>query len=193
MDQFNTLTPTIKVVYYTHPFCPVSERMQQHWCRLTSEYGHHLSFKFCMAAGMDSAFPATKTKFACQAVKAAELQSSWAADLFLDAIRTEMAQGRQDLCEPESLLEIARMCAKKNPSTMDFNRFAQELDSRKTRQAVLDDLNKIRINRVDTLPTLTFTVDGKGLKVTGYKTYHQLVDLVKRVSQAGIDIVGFAH
>ncbi|MDR6806974.1 putative DsbA family dithiol-disulfide isomerase [Dyadobacter sp. BE34] len=71
---------------------------------------------------------------------------------------------------------------------MDFNRFVQELDSRKSRQAVLDDLNKIWINRVNTLPTLTFTVDGKGLKMTGYKTYPQLLDFMKRVSKMAMEM-----
>lgn len=193
MDQFQTSNPKIKIVYYTHPFCPVSERMQQHWRRLLSDHGRYLSFKFCIAASADSACTNAKSTFVCQAVKAAELQSPWAAHLFLDAVRTEMAQDRQDLAEANVLIEIARTVAKKSPSILDFNRFIEDLDSRRSRQAVLDDLNKLRINRVDQLPTLTFTVDGRGLKVTGYKTYYQLLDLMKRVSPAatGINMVGF--
>lgn len=192
MDQFNTIVPRIKVVYYTHPFCSVSGKMQMHWRRLLLEYGQYLSFKFCIAVKEDAGLTNTKSLSACRAVKAAELQSPWAADLYLDAIRTELTFGQQDVTKTEVLVDIARLVARKNPQTLDFNRFIEEVDSRKSRQALADDQNKLLINRINQFPTLTFTVNGKGIKVTGYKDYFQLLDVIKRISppRGGIFVPG---
>lgn len=183
MDQKNTFThPKIKIVYYTHPLCPVSGKMQEHWRRLLSDFGQYISFKFCMAETVSGLPPETKTSFACQAVKTAELQSPWAADLYLDALRSVVATGERDISRLEVLVEVAREVGKKNPVKFNFDRFSKEFDTRKSRQAVQEDLQKIRINRIDQLPTITFTVDSRGFKTTGYKSYEQLLQLLMKIS-----------
>lgn len=155
--------------------------MQEHWRRLLGDFGNYISFKFCMADSVQGLPSDIKSTFACQAVKTAEQQSPWAADLYLDALRSVAATGQRDISKLEILVDIAREVGKLHPGKFNFDRFIREFDTRKSRQAVHEDLLKIRINRIDQLPTLTFTVGGKGFKSSGYKSYDQLLDLVRKL------------
>ncbi|WP_353720258.1 DsbA family protein [Dyadobacter sp. 676] len=189
MDQLRLNHTNIKIVYYTHPLCPVSWRMQKDWQQFISVFGQFLSFRFCMSAPAlnvpdvsldnNTKLPATN---ACQAVKAASLQSQWAADTFLDALRKAAMQDERDVSQMDVLVEIAREISRNHRQIFDLQRFGMDLNSRYTRRAIQDDLLKIRINKVDRFPTITFTVDGKGIKVTGYNSFDQLASIFRKLS-----------
>lgn len=176
----------VKVVYYTHPLCPVSWAMQAEWERFTEHFGKYISTQFCMAGNApdtsetpeNSVFPAYVT---CLAVKAAGLQSPVAADLYLGRLRKAAMAEQLDVLQPNVLVGLAREISKYHRNQFDFHRFGKDFDTRAARQALHADLQKAHCNRIDRFPTLTFTVKGRGVKLAGYCTYAKLVAAVNKL------------
>lgn len=192
MDQHSLISTNVKIIYYTHPLCPVSWTMQDDWQRFVTVFGQGINFRFCMSGLAQAAPQETEpgpdgnTKLpaaiACQAVKAASLQSQWAADLYLDALRKAAMTTDQDISQMDVLVDIGRNISRDHRKVFDLQRFGMDVNSRITRRALQEDLMKIRINKVERFPTITFTVDGKGIKLTGHNTYEQLVAAYRKLS-----------
>nr|WP_295922074.1 DsbA family protein [uncultured Dyadobacter sp.] len=176
----------VKIVYYTHPLCPVSWAMQADWQRFVGTFGPYISTQFCMAGNASDpaqspekgAFPAYVT---CLAVKAAGLQSSVAADLYLGRLRKAAMAEQRDILQPSVLAELAREISKYYRGEFDFHRFGKDFDTRATRQALHADVQKAYCNRIDRFPTLTLTVAGKGIKIAGQATYEKLVTAIRKL------------
>lgn len=176
-----------RIVYYTHPLCPVSWRMQENWREFISAFGHLASFKFCMATwkaedqnpGADGKTAYVK---ASQAVKAASLQSQWAAHFYLDALRNAAMAEQRDISQVNVLVDIAREVSRAHRNVFDLQRFGEDFNSPATRRALHDDELKIRVNKVEHIPTITFTVDGKGIKATGLVTTEELKRMLGRIT-----------
>jgi putative protein-disulfide isomerase len=197
MDVENYGQKIVKVTYYTHPACEVSWDMQNHWRLFVDQFRDQLTYQFCMSAlGPDySQLLSRKSALggegmssyqSCLAVKAAGLQSVLAADLFLDKLRIAKMTENRDITAPAELVDIARQTSKENPGRFSFHRFADEFYSRNSRQALKSDLQKQFSNKIEILPTLTFTVAGKGIKLTGFQSYEQLVNALQRLQSAAV-------
>ncbi|WP_169409393.1 DsbA family oxidoreductase [Dyadobacter beijingensis] len=173
----------INVVYYTHPLCPVSFQMQDAWREFVSTFGDVINYKFCISA-QNNAFGAagepSGTK-AAQAVKAASLQSQVAADLYLDILRKAALTEGRDISEPQLLVDLARQISRNHRKVLDLHRFGSDFGSPSTRRALQSDEVKIRVNQIVCCPTITFTTEGRGIKATGLLTYHQLVQMLKKM------------
>lgn len=192
MDRNSLISTNVKIIYYTHPLCPVSWSMQEDWQRFVTIFGHAIHFRFCMSGLAQGApqetepGPESSAKLpaaaACQAVKAASLQSQWAADLYLDALRRTAMTTGQDISQMDVLVDIARDISRNHRKVFDLQRFGMDVNSRVTRRALQEDLMKIRINKLERFPTITFTVDGKGIKLTGHNSYEQLVATFRKLS-----------
>nr|WP_295926799.1 DsbA family protein [uncultured Dyadobacter sp.] len=184
--------PTIKVVYYTHPLCVDSWAMQPCWDQLIQNFGELLSFHFCMTSAPTSAedaIPAPGTSaakstrdVASLAVKAAALQSQRAADLYLAGLRRAAMAEQQDISRMDILVEVAREVSKYHRNILNLHQFGKDFDSRASRQALYEDQQKIRLNGIRTVPTLTFTLEGKGIKVSGVNSYERLTGILAKLS-----------
>ncbi|MBO9616551.1 MAG: DsbA family protein [Dyadobacter sp.] len=175
----------VNIVYYTQPLCPVSWRMQQHWHEFTTKFSELINVRFCLAT-----FDATSRNprpghepsniKACQAVKAVSLQSQRAADLYLNALRKAALHEGQDISLPHVLVDLAREISRENRGILDLQKFGTDFDSSATRRALQNDALKIRTNKIDSCPTITFTVNGGGIKATGFLSFQQLAAMLKK-------------
>lgn len=182
----------IRIVYYTHPLCSESWQMQESWQRLLDEFGRQVSIHICIGdcpAALGSKpdaqrgpGPKSTRDIAGLAVKTASLQSQSAADLYLAALRKAAFADERDISKLDVLVDVAREVSKYHRHKFDLQRFGKDFDSRLSRQALFDDQQKIRLNNISTLPTLTFTVAGRGMKVTGFNSFEQLARIMGRLS-----------
>lgn len=192
MSHYKNDAPNIKVVYYTHPLCADSWAMQPCWAQLIQNFGQLLSFHLCMAAAptAEKDMAATPDTFAAKgtrdiatlAVKAASLQSQRAADLYLAALRKAAMADHRDISEMDVLVAVAREVSKHHRSIFNLHQFGKDFDSRASRHALSEDQQKIRLNGIRVIPTLTFTLDGKGIKVTGISSCERLTGILERLS-----------
>ncbi|MCF0072812.1 DsbA family protein [Dyadobacter sp. CY261] len=190
MDLQNSHCDKVKVVYYTYPQCAASWAMQRTWEELLTNFKEFVSLQICMtgvpqlpALGHETARTAKVPRdMACLAVKAASLQSQWTADLYLAELRKACMVEHQDISKLDVLVQIARQVSKNNRGIFDLHRFGQDFDSRACRQSLYEDQQKIRINNITESPTLTFTIDGKGIKVSGYQRYQRFADILHSLS-----------
>lgn len=116
------------------------------------------------------------------AVKAAALQSQRAADLYLGALRRAAMADLRDISKMDVLVEVAREVSKYHRNILDLHQFGKDFDSRASRQALHEDQHKIRLNGIHVVPTLTFTLDGKGIKVSGVNSYERLTGILAKLS-----------
>jgi hypothetical protein len=177
MKQAYEKTAALKVTFYTHPLCKVSWQMQHDWTRFYSDYRNLASFKICMGEmplNSDALEKPSKSAHICLAVKAASLQSELAGHLYLGALREAIWGQNVDFSSLDVLIAIARKVNQCHRGQFDFNRFAGELTGKYARLALQEDLRKFHVNRVHLLPTITFTRQGKGIKLEGFRGYRQL-------------------
>ncbi|MCF2494744.1 DsbA family protein [Dyadobacter chenhuakuii] len=178
----NSFSQPIKIVYYTYPLCQISWGMQESWRRLVKTYGDRISFQFCLARENDKSSDVELSSYsACLAVKAAGLQSPTAADLFLNKLREAAMEEKRDISRVDVLVEVAREVNKQHRGLLDLHRFGKDFDAKATRQALHADLEKIHRNRIDSFPTITMTLAGKGLKLAGHCSYQRLTTALHKL------------
>lgn len=160
--------------------------MQQHWHEFTTKFSELINVRFCLATSdatarsADAAGHESSNIRACQAVKAVSLQSQRAANLYLSALRqAALAEGR-DISLTQVLVDLAREISRENHGVLDLQKFGNDFDSAATRRALQKDALKIRTNKIDSCPTITFTVNGYGFKVTGFHSFQQLAAMLKK-------------
>lgn len=186
MEPINLNRTIVNIVYYTQPLCPVSWRMQQHWQEFTTKFSELINVRFCLAARDATSRSAEGQGYgpsnirACQAVKAVSLQSQRAANLYLSALRKAALADGKDISHTGVLVDLAREISRENPGILDLQRFGTDFDSPATRRALQQDALKIRTNKIDSCPTLTFTVNGRGLKATGFLSFPQMAAMLQK-------------
>ncbi|SEJ39409.1 Thioredoxin [Dyadobacter sp. SG02] len=119
----------------------------------------------------------------CLAVKAASLQSQPAANLYLAYLRQAFMVGGSDPSSLDTLIEIARHVSRRHPDMLNFQRFFEQFDCAQSRQALFEDRKKNQINRIVSMPTLTFTFLGKGIKLSGNCSYDSMVEAFQQLSK----------
>lgn len=119
----------------------------------------------------------------CIAVKAAELQSLAAGDLYLRRVREAlMAQGR-NVARRQVLLDVAAELAGERPDAFSLARFEHDLEGAAAREAFQSDLDAARDAGVERFPTLVLRAHGgEVLRVVGYRPYDALLEVVGRVA-----------
>jgi len=185
MDRKSGINDRIKIVYYTHPFCRDSQRMQENWDRLVSVCGELVSFQLCMMPKEsvqknewnENLFE-NNCHLACVAVKSASLQSELAAHCYLTAIREAVFPSHQDISKIEILVEVARQVSRSNREVFSLQRFSEDFNSVTSRPALDQDHRKAHVNRIQESPTFTFTIEGKGVKVAGYQSFERILGII---------------
>ena len=115
----------------------------------------------------------------CIAVKAAELQSLEAGDLYLVRVREAlMAQGR-NVARRQVLLDAAAELAGDLPGAFSLARFELDLEGAAALEAFRSDLNATRDAGVERFPTLVLrTPSGQVLRIVGYRPYDALLEAI---------------
>ena len=120
---------------------------------------------------------------ACLAVKAAELQSAEAADLYLRRLREAVMTARRNIARREVLLEVADEAAAAAPDRLDPERLGHDLDATPARDALREDIKEARYRGIGRFPTLTLRHrSGAGVVVVGYRPYETLLSAIARVA-----------
>jgi putative protein-disulfide isomerase len=124
-----------------------------------------------------SSFPA------CLAVKAAELQSAEAADLYLRRLREAVMAKRRNIARREVLLQVADEAAAAAPDRLDAERLRDDLDGARARDALREDIKEARYRGIGRFPTLTLhRARGAGIMIVGYRPYETLLAAVARIA-----------
>jgi predicted DsbA family dithiol-disulfide isomerase len=120
---------------------------------------------------------------ACLAVKAAELQSADAADLYLRRLREAVMTQRRNIARREVLLELADELAAAAPDRLDAERLGRDLDGQAARDALREDIKEARYRGIGRFPTLTLrNPGGAGIVLVGYRPYEALLSGLARVA-----------
>lgn len=119
----------------------------------------------------------------CLAVKAAELQSADAADLYLRRLREAVMTQRRNIARPEVLLELADEVAAGAPDRLDAVRLRRDLDGQAAREALREDIKEARYRGIGRFPTLTLCLrGGTGIVLVGYRPYEALLSALARIA-----------
>jgi predicted DsbA family dithiol-disulfide isomerase len=120
---------------------------------------------------------------ACLAVKAAELQSADAADLYLRRLREAVMAQRRNIARREVLLEVADEAAAAAPDRLDAARLRHDLDAAAARDALREDIKEARYHGIGRFPTLTMRrAGGAGVMIVGYRPYEVLLAAMARIA-----------
>jgi putative protein-disulfide isomerase len=127
--------------------------------------------------------PPSSSYPSCVAVKAAELQSLEAGDLYLQRVREAlMAQGR-NVARRQVLLDVATELGGDRPDAFSAIRFERDLDSAAAREAFRSDLNAARDAGIGRFPTLTLRAPGgEARMIVGYRPHDALLVAVRHVA-----------
>lgn len=179
----------VKVTFYTHPFCETSRDMLSELIRFYNEFNGLITFRLCLGESFlnDETVSNGKSYEMCLAVKAASLQSEISALLYLNEVCLVLHQEGVKLLNTAELIRIARQVGHKYGGQFDFNRFCDDLTSKQARQVYNQDLLKFHINRISCTPAITFTCEGKGMKLQGKKSYQQLVRVLNQFLSSLVD------
>ena len=120
---------------------------------------------------------------ACLAVKAAELQSADAADLYLRRLREAVMTQRCNIARREVLVELAEELAAAAPDRLDAERLGRDLDGQAARDALREDIKEARYRGIGRFPTLTLRPPGgTGILLVGYRPYEALLCALARIA-----------
>lgn len=119
---------------------------------------------------------------ACLAVKAAGLQSPWAAEVYLRRAREVVMTERRNISRPDVLEALADEVAALHPGVLDPARFRRDLNGEEARAAFRNDLMDARYRRIERFPALTVQAGGHGVVLYGYRPYAALLEAVLTVA-----------
>ncbi|MGN6371363.1 MAG: DsbA family protein [Phycisphaerae bacterium] len=127
--------------------------------------------------------PPASSYVPCIAVKAAEQQSSIAAELFLRAAREAVLMYGQNIARESILLEVAETLSRNHPAHFDLDRFRQDLYAPPAADALRTDLMHAAYRNIGRFPTLTLHLPhhARGLLLTGYRPYPALLDAIHQL------------
>ncbi len=121
---------------------------------------------------------------ACIAVKAAELQSPVAAEVYLRRVREAIMLHGQNISEWEVLLQVGQELAQEQPELLDIGQLKQDMSGEAARKAFEDDLQQVRLHSISRFPTLTMRREGsgEGVLVVGYRPFAALEKALQQVA-----------
>lgn len=120
--------------------------------------------------------PPASSYLPCVAVKAAGLQSPWAAERYLSMLREAVMTGRRNIARRKVLIELAEQLARTQPDRFDVDALTRDLDSPEALAAFRDDLSLAQYRNIGRFPTLTLqSSGGTGAIVVGYRPYEALL------------------
>lgn len=131
--------------------------------------------------------PPSSSLPACLAVKSAELQSMQAGRLYLYAAQEAVMKDGLNISNGQVLAEIAARLASKYPQTFDYDTFVSDYNSPASIQALKADLEKVRYHKIGRFPTVTMTIKGRGLILTGYRPFEVLQQAFLHIAPAYAD------
>lgn len=120
---------------------------------------------------------------ACIAVKAAEMQSPTAAEVYLRKVREAVMLHGKDISDWEVLQKVGHELAKAQPGLLDGEKLQQDMGSKEARSAFEQDLQKVRLHGISRFPTLTIKKAGEenGVMIVGYRPYEALQTALEQV------------
>jgi predicted DsbA family dithiol-disulfide isomerase len=114
---------------------------------------------------------------ACVAVKCAALQSAIAEEKYLRYAReAAMIHGR-NIARQNVLFEIAEQLA--DEINFDVHQFKEDYTTGAGIENFKNDMQQVQYKNINRFPTLTVTNGESGIIVTGYRSYHSLLDVMK--------------
>jgi predicted DsbA family dithiol-disulfide isomerase len=159
-------------VNYTDPINSICRpsQMAPLWFHVSQLFSVPLDEKIWLEDPPPSSYPA------CAAVKAAELQSPQAADLYLLRLRKAVTLERRNIARREELLRLATDLGAQEPDLFDAERFAQQLHGPAALELFREDLQRTSYLGIDRFPTLVMRRIGEqaGIQVKGYRPYEVL-------------------
>lgn len=176
--------PELAATYFTDPLCDPLNDVERPLhlgalSRQASEIGGvPIADRIWVEDPPASSYPA------CIAVKAAEVQSLEAGDLYLRRVREALvAQGR-NVARRQVLLAVAAELARDRPDALSLTRFEHDLESAAARKAFGSDLNTARDAGVERFPTLVLRRPGGEVRtIVGYRPYDALLEAVGQFAQ----------
>ncbi|GAA5532180.1 DsbA family protein [Deinococcus aluminii] len=163
---------------FTDPLNDVSRPIQLGplWVQVRHTSGMPLDDRLWFADPPASSYPA------CLAVKAAGLQSPWAAELYLRRTREAVMTDARNIARRDVLEALADEVAGASPGVLDPERLRRDLDGEEARAAFRDDLMEARYRRIERFPALTVRRGERGVVLVGYRPYPALLDALLRVA-----------
>jgi predicted DsbA family dithiol-disulfide isomerase len=164
---------------YSDPLNSVSRPLQMGpiWREAQHLTGVSVDDRIWMEDPPASSYPA------CLAVKAAELQSAEAADLYLRRLRAAVMTQRRNIARREVLLELADEVAAAAPDRLDADRLRRDLDGPAAREALREDIKEARYRGIGRFPTLTLCLPGgTGIVLVGYRPYEALLSALAGIA-----------
>ncbi|SDG58382.1 Thioredoxin [Dyadobacter soli] len=111
---------------------------------------------------------------ACLAVKSAGLQSERAGHLYLYVAQEAVMKDALNISKREVLIQIAARLSEKYPNLFSCETFINDFNNQAGIQALKADLEKVRYHKIGRFPTVTMTIKGQGLILTGYRPFDVL-------------------
>lgn len=126
--------------------------------------------------------PPSSSYPACFAVKTAELQGKEAMELYLRHVREAVMFNGRDVSKANVLIKLAEEVATKFPEIFDFVEFRDDFLAQKALDSFQQDLDRAKRCSVNRCPTLIIKPTmGRGVVITGYRTYDVLVSALQQV------------
>lgn len=115
----------------------------------------------------------------CLAVKAMELQSPTAADLYLRRLREAVMLESRNISHSQVLLEVANELGTATPDLFQYEDFVAAFGSPNARSALEDDVREARFRGVGRFPCLVIRTPGRQPNyLVGWRPYPVLRDLL---------------
>lgn len=114
---------------------------------------------------------------ACLAVKCAGMQGTHAAAQMLRALREALMLHGQNIAHKKALHDVADKVEKY--TDFDAALFCRQLSSKECIDLLRKDLQEVRYRQVKRSPSFAFTVNGKGVILTGYRPYSVLKETLE--------------
>jgi putative protein-disulfide isomerase len=128
--------------------------------------------------------PPTSSYPACIAVKTAALQGVVSSELMLKSIWQAVMVDSVDISKNDSLMDLAKAVSLRYPDTINFDQFLDDYAKNRGLDSFREDLRQVAYHKVGRFPTLTFTKNGKGFIMTGYRPYEALAEAFNQLLPA---------
>lgn len=120
---------------------------------------------------------------ACIAVKCAQEQSAEAGELYLRQLREAVMLRGENMASFDRLLRLAASLAAQHPALLNLERFLQNLEANKGKDAFRTDLEEVRSKAIRRFPSLVFRRKGAApLILQGYRPYAVWLELMQTLA-----------
>jgi putative protein-disulfide isomerase len=127
--------------------------------------------------------PPASSYLACTAVKCAAMQSHVAGEQYLRMLRTAVMLHGRNIAKQSVLVAIAGELAATDTS-LDVERFRADLVNGTGVKAFTADLQEVRYRNISRFPSLAISNStGKGVLITGYRPYENVIEAMMALSK----------